>query len=90
MDQMPAHTWPISTLSVSGSYLLSGDQKGEIKVRDCANSFNTILEGSIPEDLAGNKPEVTSVTLFQNPQGGAPIVVAGDKAGQLTLLTYDQ
>ena len=42
-------------------------------------------------DIApGKKPEVTSMTLVNNPNTGVPIIVAGDNAGQITLLSCDQ
>ena len=38
----------------------------------------------------GKKPEVTCMTLVNNPNTGVPIIVAGDIAGQITLLSCDQ
>ena len=60
-------------------------------MRDTNNSFNKVLDGTIMTDIApGKKPEVTSMTLVNNPNTGVPIIVAGDNAGQITLLSCDQ
>ena len=60
-------------------------------MRDCNNSFNKVLDGTVMTDIApGKKPEVTCMTLVNNPNTGVPIIVAGDIAGQITLLSCDQ
>ena len=90
-DMMTAHTWPITSMSINGQWLFSGDQQGGIAVRDCQNSFNKVLDGTIMTDISpGKKPEVTCMTLVINPNTGLPIIVAGDNVGQITLLSCDQ
>ena len=60
-------------------------------MRDCQNSFNKVLDGTIMTDISpGKKPEVTCMTLVNNPNTGVPIIVAGDNVGQMTLLSCDQ
>ena len=90
MDEFKAHEYPVTSLHLHQTFLVSGDSNGIVKVFDTSN-FSVLLEGKANVGYENQqKPcAITSLDIIEKPQLGGPLVVAGDNLGNITLIRKD-
>lgn len=88
---MPAHTTSVTQSIKRNQFLITGDLQGVVHVRDINQGYNRILEADPNNFMTQKTPKrqnvkITALELLTLPQG-YPIVLAGDAAGQISLIT---
>ena len=69
------------------TYLIVGDAAGCVRVYNCGD-MSLLMEGWVRQGIQPHQASITTITVLE--KLGAPVIVAGDKSGFISLIQQQQ
>jgi len=81
----PLHNAGVTAFKTFNQFLLSGDEQGSIKVSNNAD-LSLLMQGQVQQGIKQHDATITSLAVLEHQTMGAPVVVAGNRGGYITLV----